>query len=65
MSERGKGVSSEPLRFLSYAPMMGLDCWAEKPTLHNYPLNWLLSGGHEEKLRIRRIGGDIQSTDLC
>ena len=47
---------------------MELDCWAEKPTSPNYPLNWLLSGGHEETLRIRGTDGvrwGIESTDLC
>jgi hypothetical protein len=62
MSERGGGVSSEPL---SYAPVMGLDCWAEKPSSPNYPLNWPPSGGHEEKLRIQGIDGNIERTDLC
>jgi len=64
MSERGKGVSSEPL----WSPLLragdGVDCWAEKPTSPNYPLNWLLGGGHEEKWRIRGIDGDIQPNGL-
>ena len=54
-------MSSEPLRFLfTYAPVMGLDWWAEKPSSPIYPLNWLQSGGHEETLRIRGIDGNYR-----
>lgn len=65
MSERGKGVYSELLRRLSlYAPVMGLDFWTEKPSSPNYPLGWLLSGRHEEKMRSQWMDGDIRM-QLC